>query len=172
MRRPGFFLVLAVLLMAAQETALADTFRLRSGETKRGRVLAEDEETILLDPGFNRPLTEIPKSSIAIYDREPASDIKMGGVSFYSTSKSKRRPRKETPPAGPFIVDETGTVSQAEAPAKTPVLQEVTMDILETLFQKQLDKNPKMREWLEKAAERSLQQAADLDKMVDAAKQG
>ena len=61
-------LVLLVLLGLGGEAVFADSFRLRSGETKRGKVLAEDKETLLLDPGFNRPLIEIKKASIAITD--------------------------------------------------------------------------------------------------------
>ena len=48
----------------------------------------------------------------------------------------------------------------------------VTLDILEALFQKQLEKNPKLREWMEKAAESAVKQSGELDKRVESAKQG
>ena len=79
------------------QTAQADTLVMRSGEKKTGKIIEENETHVL----FKQPggvVADIPKSAIAIFDREFSDkDLpkKNGFVSLFSTTPRKDEDTKK-----------------------------------------------------------------------------
>lgn len=163
-------LLLAMAVLAAAECS-ADTLRLKNGESRSGRILAEDPEQILLDPGGSGPVVEIPKDSVAIVDRDTTAETK-GGLSFYSTSGRKPRalpaPEKGSGSGKDPSVVVTGTKTMAAAKEKEPAA--LSIEDVNGLLEEGLEKHPQMKEWLEKAADKAIKNSAQIDELAAAAR--
>lgn len=140
--------------------------QLKSGERKTGKILAESDSQILLDPETGGPVIEIRKAAVAIVERSPDSK---GSVSFYTQA-----PRKIRPPVEVQEVEKLSARSSAPAgPAASPkeTVQEISVEKLEAFFETWLAKHPEFKKWLEDLAAKAMKKSAQMDTLADAVKQ-
>ena len=140
---------------------------MRTGEKKVGRILAENEGTILFQDNAGL-VSDVPASSVAILDRSDLSK-KTGGVSLFTTSPRKKK--KPVPTATPFQPSYSGVDSkQTDTGGREEAAQSFQLEMMDKMLQAWLDKHPEALKWLETAAEKTIQKSADFDHLVEEAK--
>ena len=147
--------VFALFLFVVQ-TASADTLILKSGESKKGKVLGESKGQVLFERAEDRMVIELPKSSISIVgrDEDNGSTTKKRYVNFFSEpSKDKKRQRTDA-------ADDRASV-QAELFTK-----------FENFIMRWIEEHPGVGQKIQEALAKSKSKSDQLDELVKAAKQG
>jgi len=164
----------AVMLwfLMAQTAAMADVLKLKTGETKTGRILAESEGQVLFQE-MDGTVSELRSSAISIMDRSDVSG-NGGRVSFFTNSPRKKK--KVVAPEKPSLLltfpgSKPLDPSASQAPSDEGV-RDATFENLDKILQVWLEKHPEAQEWLEKAADKAIKNSAQLDELVAQAKKG
>ena len=164
-----FVAALLVCVFLSQSVVLADMLRLKSGLTKTGRILAESEGQILFQE-MDGVVSEVPASSVSIMDRSDVSG-NGGKVSFFTNSprKKKKTFALTRPQATPPLETSRGPGASDTSAKKD--LQEASFDNFDKLLQVWLEKHPETKVWFEKAAEKAVQNSAQLDELAAKARE-
>ncbi len=165
MRRIAAIAFLLLWCGAAQ----ADILKMKSGQTKRGKILAEDEKRILLDSETDGSVVDVPKSEISIFDREVSEGDREKGrfLNYYSASPKKKA--KTIEPEKP-----SGPAKRSALPRKFSLTSSASASFekIETMIESWLMANhPEWTEWYTQLKERYAQKSLELDKLAAAVKQ-
>lgn len=158
---------IALLLAFAPFPALADTVKLKSGETKTGTVIAQEDDHILFKSESDATVVEIPRDSISILDG-PVGD-KKGSVGFFSTVPKKKKKAK----GAPFrtlaqAMDPNGKATQNEIEEEES--GPTTFEKLDSMFTEWMEKHPEAAKWFQDMADKSIKDSDRLDALANAAK--
>ena len=165
--------VAAVLLMIfLSQPAFADILKLKSGEKKEGRILAQSDGIILFQDKEGL-VSEVPDSNVSIIDRS-GTDAKVGRLSFYTSSPQPKKKKTAKPPsAGGFQPDYSAILGNSGKKALSEDKAEsFQFEMMDKMLQAWLDKHPEALKFLETAASKAIKNSANLDDLVTEAKKG
>lgn len=85
-----------VVLFVVCSYAWADTLLLRSGETKKGKLIEQIGDTYLFESGSDGAVIEVPVADVSILDRDPGSqNLTHEFVSLISEKKKELATKSE-----------------------------------------------------------------------------
>ena len=165
-----------LLLCFVCETSFADTLVLKSGESKKGKVLEETEKSVLFNSQADGLVTEVPRSEIAIVDKDVTSGSApaKGSVQFFSVAPKKQEVKKKS--FFEMLEKEGGDATEKsletkrsqegkeEAPDQAAVLQPLIKVIAGWLHN-----HPEAENYVQEWKERSKNNKEDLDKLAKTA---
>ncbi len=160
---------LLALFLLPGTLAQADTLKMKNGQTKEGRILAENDGQILFQQS-NGDVSEVAATSVSIIDRAVVPGGKAGQVSFFTTSPRKKKKAAPPPSEETAPVDASVTLPALEGMSKPPA-QDPSLDNMDRMLQDWLEKHPDMKEWLETAADKAIKRSAEMNDLLDQAKQ-
>lgn len=163
-------LVLSACVMLISQTVMADTVLLKTGESKKGKVLEETESKVLFDSQETGSVVEIPKISITLIDRDVLDGPSKGSVSFFSESPKSKRSKEDhsSKMRKSLAIMEDGDSQTGLAP-KDPLGQAEQFKRLEQIIEKWLAAHPEFMKVLRDVVEKFKSKSDEMDKVVKVA---
>ena len=106
------------LLLLQTAPAAADTLILKTREILRGKLIEKTGETYLFKLDSDGEAVSIPVSKVLIADFDVPAGVPSGTTSFYSTSKQRALPKKESRPENTETVSAPTTSAADGMPIK------------------------------------------------------
>ena len=162
------FVVLSLCFVC--EVSFADTLVMKSGESKKGKILEETEKTVLFNSAADGAVLEIPKSSVAIIDREVRSDSEppKGSVQLFSAPPKKKKAKALTD-RPPTTMDILLGKQPTEAPKKEIVHKESSLNAMMKWIAEWLDSHPEAQKMVQEITDKLKTNQGEMDKVIKVA---
>ena len=159
-----------LLLCFVCSVSFADTLVMKSGENKKGKIIQETDKTVLFNSQADGLVVEIPKSSIAIVDRD-VSKTPQGALQFFSAAPRKSKAVIDLPP--PNIGSAQPDLEEPPAAEPEPPVsgQAAAMQTLLKKVEDWVRSHPEAEKYIQSWAGKFKGNQDEVDKLVKKAKE-